>query len=353
MAGDPLLLIDGNSLTYRAFFALPTDLATASGQVTNAVFGFTSMLINLMRDHGHRRMAVAIDRPEPTFRPEKLESDKANRYAAPDILRQQLGLVREVVYDSLSVRTQRESHARVGRLLASRFFAGREEPPSAIAEHLEQGGETAGAALVAHPDVDKVAFTGSTAVGKQVMRIASDTLKRVSLELGGKSPNIVLADADLDAAVSAGAWASFLHQGQICMTAGRHLVHESIADDYVAALAQHADALPVGDPAAQQVAPGPLIDAGQRGRGHGPDRAARPAAIDQAHPSRARPARGPRPSPRRRGGAGLPARGPRAPGRPGGPGARAGTADARPPAPAPTTPSRRPARPMPTQSFPK
>ena len=97
MAGDPLLLIDGNSLTYRAFFALPTDLATASGQVTNAVFGFTSMLINLMRDHGHRRMAVAFDRPEPTFRHERLDTYKANREAAPDILRQQMGLVREVV----------------------------------------------------------------------------------------------------------------------------------------------------------------------------------------------------------------------------------------------------------------
>ncbi|HEX5367646.1 MAG TPA: DNA polymerase I [Acidimicrobiales bacterium] len=97
MAGDPLLLIDGNSLTYRAFFALPTDLSTASGQVTNAVFGFTSMLINLMRDHGHRRMAVAFDRPEPTFRHQQLDSYKANRAAAPDILRQQIGLVREVV----------------------------------------------------------------------------------------------------------------------------------------------------------------------------------------------------------------------------------------------------------------
>src|SRR5688572_1972315 len=92
-----LMLIDGNSLTYRAFFALPTDLATASGQVTNAVFGFTSMLINLMRDHGHRRMAVAFDRPEPTFRHERVETYKANREAAPDILRQQVGLVREVV----------------------------------------------------------------------------------------------------------------------------------------------------------------------------------------------------------------------------------------------------------------
>jgi DNA polymerase I len=97
VAGDPLLLIDGNSLTYRAFFALPTDLSTASGQVTNAVFGFTSMLINLMRDHGSGRVAVAFDRPEPTFRHERVETYKANRDAAPDILRQQIGLVRQVI----------------------------------------------------------------------------------------------------------------------------------------------------------------------------------------------------------------------------------------------------------------
>ncbi|MGH9227972.1 MAG: DNA polymerase I [Acidimicrobiales bacterium] len=103
MADDPLILIDGNSLTYRAFFALPTDLSTASGQVTNAVFGFTSMLINLMRDHGHRRMAVAFDRPEPTFRHERVDTYKANRQAAPDILRQQIGLVRQVV-ETLGIR---------------------------------------------------------------------------------------------------------------------------------------------------------------------------------------------------------------------------------------------------------
>jgi DNA polymerase I len=103
VADDPLILIDGNSLTYRAFFALPTDLSTASGQVTNAVYGFTSMLINLMRDHGHRRMAVAFDRPEPTFRHEQVETYKANRQAAPDILRQQIGLVRQVV-ETLGIR---------------------------------------------------------------------------------------------------------------------------------------------------------------------------------------------------------------------------------------------------------
>src|SRR2546428_4280207 len=92
-----LMLLDGNSLAYRAFFALPTDLATASGQVTNAVFGFTSMLINLLKDHHPDHIAVAFDRPEPTFGHEMIDDYKAGRAEAPDILRQQMGLVRQVV----------------------------------------------------------------------------------------------------------------------------------------------------------------------------------------------------------------------------------------------------------------
>lgn len=92
-----LMLIDGNSLVYRAFFALPTDLATASGQVTNAVYGFTSMLINLLKDHRPERIAVAFDRAEPTFRHELTPTYKAQRESAPDILYQQMGIVREVL----------------------------------------------------------------------------------------------------------------------------------------------------------------------------------------------------------------------------------------------------------------
>ncbi|MDQ6615834.1 MAG: DNA polymerase I [Actinomycetota bacterium] len=91
------LLLDGNSVAYRAFFALPTDMATASGQVTNAVYGFTSMLINLLKDHRPDRIAVAFDRPEPTFRHEMIPDYKAGRAEAPDILRQQMGLVRQLV----------------------------------------------------------------------------------------------------------------------------------------------------------------------------------------------------------------------------------------------------------------
>jgi len=92
-----VMLIDGNSLAYRAFFALPTDMATASGQVTNAVFGFTSMLINLLKDHRPDNIAVAFDRPEPTFRHAFVDEYKAGRAETPDILRQQIGLVRQVV----------------------------------------------------------------------------------------------------------------------------------------------------------------------------------------------------------------------------------------------------------------
>src|SRR5438105_4240836 len=92
-----LMLLDGNSLAYRAFFALPTDMATMSGQVTNAVFGFTSMLVNLLKSRRPDGIAVAFDRPEPTS-PRALVADcEAGRAEAPDILRQPMGLVRQVV----------------------------------------------------------------------------------------------------------------------------------------------------------------------------------------------------------------------------------------------------------------
>jgi benzaldehyde dehydrogenase (NAD) len=134
--------------------------------------------------------------------------------------------------------------------------------------HVLPGGAEAGTALVTDRHVRLISFTGSTATGRKVAELAGQHLKRVHLELGGNSALIVLDDADLEAAVSAGAWGSFLHQGQICMTAGRHLVHEKIADAYVDALAAHAEALPVGDPATDHVALGPLIDEAQRDKVH-------------------------------------------------------------------------------------
>jgi benzaldehyde dehydrogenase (NAD) len=130
------------------------------------------------------------------------------------------------------------------------------------------GGADVGTAVITEPRVRVVSFTGSTSVGRKVGELAARHLKRAHLELGGNSAIIVLDDVDIDRATSAGAWGSFLHQGQICMTAGRHLVHESVYDAYVASLAAKAEALTVGNPATQQVSLGPVIDAGQRDKIH-------------------------------------------------------------------------------------
>ena len=92
-----LMALDGNSLAYRAFFALPTDMVTANGQVTNAIYGFTSMLLTLMRDHKPDGVVVVFDRKEPTFRHEAAPEYKAQRETQPDILYQQLDLIREML----------------------------------------------------------------------------------------------------------------------------------------------------------------------------------------------------------------------------------------------------------------
>ncbi|MGH9082362.1 MAG: aldehyde dehydrogenase family protein [Acidimicrobiales bacterium] len=131
------------------------------------------------------------------------------------------------------------------------------------------GGAEVGAALVADDSVQVVSFTGSTRAGRVVGELAARHLKRAHLELGGNSALVVLDDADVTAAVGLAAWGSFFHQGQVCMTTGRHLVHRSLVDSYVSALSAKADALPVGDPATEEVALGPIIDAGQRDRIHG------------------------------------------------------------------------------------
>src|SRR5665213_4018300 len=130
------------------------------------------------------------------------------------------------------------------------------------------GGADVGEALVTDPNVRVIAFTGSTAAGRKVGALGAQNLKRVHLELGGNSALIVMNDVDLEKAVSVGAFGSFLHQGQICMTTGRHIVDRKIAADYAALLSEHANHLPVGDPKSGQVALGPLIDARQRDRVH-------------------------------------------------------------------------------------
>jgi benzaldehyde dehydrogenase (NAD) len=135
--------------------------------------------------------------------------------------------------------------------------------------HMLPGGADVGEALVADRNVQMVSFTGSTRAGRIVAKLGAEHSKRVHLELGGKSALIILDDVDLEKAVSVGAFGSFNHQGQICMASGRHLVQRTIVDRYVSSLAEHANRLPVGNPAKEQVALGPIIDAAQRDRIHG------------------------------------------------------------------------------------
>jgi acyl-CoA reductase-like NAD-dependent aldehyde dehydrogenase len=120
-------------------------------------------------------------------------------------------------------------------------------------------GGKVGMALVRHPGVDKVAFTGSTEVGKSIMREAAGSLKRVSLELGGKSPNIVFADADLKAALRGALTGIFYNKGEVCAAGSRLLVEQKIHDEFVEQLAQGAKALKVGDPLDKGTRMGPVV----------------------------------------------------------------------------------------------
>ena len=127
-------------------------------------------------------------------------------------------------------------------------------------------GEEVGARLAVHPDVRKIAFTGSTAVGREISRLAAENVKRVTLELGGKGANIVLADADLDTAVEGALFACMLYSGQACESGTRLLLPEALHDDFVARLIERARTMKIGDPAEFDTDLGPVVSAEQRER---------------------------------------------------------------------------------------
>ncbi|MFJ6572425.1 aldehyde dehydrogenase family protein [Streptomyces sp. NPDC091292] len=154
-----------------------------------------------------------------------------------------------------------------GGLALAAVFAAAGLPEGLL--HVLPGGAEAGQALVADPRTPVISFTGSTGAGRAVGEAAGRHLKRAHLELGGNSALVVLEDADIDAVISTAAWGSFFHQGQICMTTGRHLVHASLYEEYVERLAAKADSLAVGDPHRDQVHLGPVIDGGQLAKIHG------------------------------------------------------------------------------------
>ncbi|KRB80110.1 betaine-aldehyde dehydrogenase [Nocardioides sp. Root190] len=135
--------------------------------------------------------------------------------------------------------------------------------PAGVVNIVPGLGEIAGAALVAHAGVDKISFTGSPEVGRQIQKSAADTFKRVTLELGGKTPQIVCEDADVEAAINGIAMGLFFNQGEVCAAGTRILVHRSHYDTVVEALAQAADAQVLGDPFDESTTMGALINAEQ------------------------------------------------------------------------------------------
>ncbi|GGL97517.1 aldehyde dehydrogenase family protein [Nakamurella endophytica] len=129
------------------------------------------------------------------------------------------------------------------------------------------GRQEAGEAVVAHPLVSMVHFTGSTRVGREIAATCGQLLKKVSLELGGNNALVVLEDADIDTAAMIGAWSSFHYQGQTCISAGRHIVHRSVLDAYVADLQRRAESIAVGDTTDPAMGLGPMINRTQFDRG--------------------------------------------------------------------------------------
>jgi acyl-CoA reductase-like NAD-dependent aldehyde dehydrogenase len=130
-------------------------------------------------------------------------------------------------------------------------------------------GTTVGAYLVRHPGVDKIAFTGSTATGSEIMRLASDTIKRLTLELGGKSPNIVFADANLEDAIPSSVWSIYYSAGQSCEARSRILVEATLYDEFVSRFSEAAKRLVVGDPLEAETQVGSLISVQHRDKVHG------------------------------------------------------------------------------------
>ncbi len=131
--------------------------------------------------------------------------------------------------------------------------------PPGVVNIITGYGETSGARLVTHHGVDKIAFTGSAAVGKIIMRTAADTLKRVTLELGGKSPNIFFADADFEAAIDGALFGVFINQGEVCSAGSRVLVERSIYSKFVEAMTERAKKIVLGPPLDRDTKMGPLV----------------------------------------------------------------------------------------------
>ncbi|ELY53134.1 aldehyde dehydrogenase family protein [Natronolimnohabitans innermongolicus] len=151
----------------------------------------------------------------------------------------------------------------VGGLLIAKLF---EEAglPAGVLNVVTGRGSEIGDRVASHPESDVVAFTGSTPVGRQIAATAGENLAEAAMELGGNNGHIVTADADVDQAINAAVFGSFVHQGQVCISINRHIVHEDIYDEYVEKLTERAESLPAGSVHDPDTVVGPIIDESQR-----------------------------------------------------------------------------------------
>ena len=167
-----------------------------------------------------------------------------------------------IAYGNTAVLKPSEEAPLTGGLLLAEIFDEAGLPPGVlnVVTSTREGAEEVGDEMISNPAVRRISFTGSTEVGRIVAEKAGRHLKRAVMELGGKDPLIILADADIDYAVEAAAWGAFLHQGEICMSTERIIIEKSIAKEFTAKFQKAAEAMPIGDPTNPTTAIGPLIN---------------------------------------------------------------------------------------------
>src|SRR3989344_4028843 len=275
--GKPkLLLIDGKlvpALSGRTFETINPSTGKVLAQVAEAGEADIDLAVAAARrafDEGPWRKFKPFDRQAVLLKLADLVDEHFDELAMLDTLdmggpvastagkrRRAVALLRYYAGLATATHGQTIENSQPGEIFSYTL----KEPVGVV--NVVAGFGAAGAALAAHPGVDKVAFTGSTEVGQAIIRASAGNVKRVSLELGGKSPNIVFADADLDAAVPGAAMAVFANSGQICSAGTRLFVEEAVYDEFVERVSKFARGLRVGDPLDPQTQLGPLVSQAQ------------------------------------------------------------------------------------------
>jgi acyl-CoA reductase-like NAD-dependent aldehyde dehydrogenase len=249
------------------------ELAKALMEETGSTFGISMFQLNFVPGLFRMAAGAAYD-----VKGETIPADHANSFFLA--IRQPAGVVScfvpfnapynlgsrsfalPIAYGNTAVLKPSEEAPFTGGILFAEIFEEAGLPPGVlnVVTSTRDDVPEVGDEMIVHPAVRRISFTGSTEVGRSIGEKAGRHLKRAVLELGGKDPLIVLADADLDYALDAAAWGAFLHQGQICMSTERIIVEKKIAGEFTDKLKKRAEALPVGDPTNPGTVIGPLIN---------------------------------------------------------------------------------------------